>query len=92
MHIIAELKPNSYCIWSTVVDAPVFYGMNREELARYYRENHESKDDFLERMARVSKKGVSSHWHDNVEQLVRGNRAGPDEGTLSLEELREKYC
>ena len=93
-HFIAKLKPDRYCIWSTIVDAPVTYGMSREALAEYYDE-HEAAygvDDFAERMHRVDQKGVSAYFVDSVEDLVRGNRAGPDETELSLRELREKYC
>jgi len=85
-----------YFDWSTVVDAPVTYGMTLAEFKRYYRERYGSHDmdadddaGFKARMKRVEAKGTSTHCYDSVEELVKFNRAGPDERCLSIPELSE---
>lgn len=85
-----------YFEWSTVVDAPTTYGMTLEDFTAYYRERYGSHDmdapddaGFAARMRRVEAKGTSTHCYDSVEELVEGNRAGPDESELTVPELAE---
>lgn len=83
-----------YLEWSTVVDAPVTYGMTREEFEAYYRFNYgESWMEHLpERMARVEANGTSSFNCTSIEDVIAGNRAGDGEQELTLEQIAEKYC
>jgi len=68
--------------WSTVVDAPVTYGMREDEFTDYYQAEYgnEGMRELPARMARVREKGTSAYddesWEDTA--LVC-NRAGPDE-------------
>lgn len=81
-----------YLEWSTIVDAPVTFGMTREELATHYRDEYgrAGSRDFEERMRRVDEKGTSAYDY-TVADHISGNRAGPDETELTAEELYQAY-
>lgn len=80
--------------WSSVVDAPVSFGMTSEEFNAYYQEEYgkEGMRDLDQRLERVWKKGTSAHLYDSAEELVSFNRAGPNETSLSVEDIIEWYC
>jgi len=83
-----------YIVWSEVVDAPITYGMNLEELRNWLIDNGEftTEEAFQQRMGRVEKYGTScATGPTSFEEMVRYNRAGDNETTLSLEELVEAY-
>lgn len=86
---IARLD-DMYFEWSTIVDAPVTYGMTREEFKEYYLEEYgrSSLLEFEQRMLRVDAKGTSSHIHASAEETVYVNRAGKGETCLSLAQLK----
>jgi hypothetical protein len=90
---IVKIKDH-YLEWSTIMDAPVTFGMDRVELQAHIAEEYglHGVDTLPERMARVNVKGVSSYNHDSVEELISGNRAGPNEKELTLEEIYQAYC
>jgi hypothetical protein len=76
--------------WSTVVDAPVAYLMEEAEFVAYQQADHDKhyvENELPARMARARSKGTSSMLDDSLEALVRGNRAGPGEKTLSFKKL-----
>lgn len=76
--------------WSTVVDAPVTYLMEEAEFLAYQRNEYGDRyaDSELDtRMERARVKGTSSMLDESLEALVRGNRAGPGEKTLSFKKL-----
>ncbi len=84
-----------YMEWSTVVDAPVTFGMSLEEFKEHYKEeygNQGMRMEFEERMKRVEEKGTSSRLDDSVEDMIQGNRAGKDETCLTVEQIIEGYC
>lgn len=82
-----------YLEWSTVVDAPVTFGMSREEFADHHRREYGAKPDRLpERMGRVDRYGTSCRLGTSAATMVAANRAGPDETELSMEELVRWYC
>lgn len=90
---IIKIK-EKYFIWSTVVDAPVTYGMTREELEDYYQAEYgrQGMYDFEDRMKDVEKKGVSeAYFNKSVKDLIKGNRAGPNETKLTLDQIYEQY-
>lgn len=76
-----------YLEWSSIVDAPVTYGMPFEEFTEYYRERYggDGLTRFAERMERVRATGTSTHYGDSAEEFVAYNRAGPEESCLTLE-------
>lgn len=85
-----------YLEWSTIVDAPVTYGLKYDEFLTYYREEHGRRgmDDLLSefgRMARVQKNGTSEHTSESVHDTISHNRAGDSEKSLTYDEIWQKY-
>jgi hypothetical protein len=59
-----------YLLWSSIVDAPVTYGLSLEELEDYLREEEGARymrDTHPMRMERVQKRGHSSYMDANCE-------------------------
>jgi hypothetical protein len=84
-----------YLIWSTIVDAPVTYGMSLEEFKQYYQAEFgkSGMERLKERMERVRKTGISAHPpFANYERYFESNRAGDKETRLDKEGILEKYC
>lgn len=83
-----------YLEWSTVVDAPVTFGMTLDEFKDYYQAQYgyNGSQDLTQRLERVERKGTSSHIHDNAEDVMAGNRAGRNETSLTPEEVYQAYC
>ena len=83
-----------YLEWSTIVDAPITYGTNREEFEREYCKRHgaDGASGLPDRMARVDAKGTSSRIHDNADDVIGFNRAGANETCLSRDQIIEFYC
>ena len=71
-----KLAEDEYVEWGSIVDAPVSYAMGRAAAVDEFGE---------ERVARADKKG---HSYRDLPPVIVGNRAGPGESSLSLEELR----
>jgi hypothetical protein len=67
--------------WSTVVDAPVTYGMTEAQFRASYREEYGSRGmlGLDARLERVRQHGTSCVEPCTVEYLTAGNRAGPNE-------------
>ena len=80
--------------WSTIVDAPTSKGMKYDEFCEWYVERYgtASRSDLYERMERAKTRGTSSMVGDTVESLIAGNRAGPNEKTLTLQQIIDRYC
>lgn len=83
-----------YLEWSTIVDAPVSLGMPLSEFQGWYQAKYGSDGmrDLPDRLARVEKTGTSSHNGQTADDLLSGNRAGPDEDELTRDELVAAYC
>ena len=80
-----------YLEWSTIVDAPVTWGMSLSAFMDYYQKQYgvAAMDKLDARLARVSKKGnsaTSRHFS------IGYNRAGPNETQLTKDEIIEWYC
>lgn len=83
-----------YMEWSTIVDAPVTYGMPLEEFTEYYKTYHGLRNfefDFANRMKRVEEKGTSAFNDASVDDTISFNRAGEDEDTLTKEQIIDQY-
>lgn len=83
-----------YLEWSSIVDAPVTFGMKRDEfeayhLAEYGRNGHQN---FEQRMAMVDQHGSSSMYNHSAKDVISINRAGEDEAELTLDEIYRAYC
>lgn len=83
-----------YLEWSTIVDAPVTFGMKLDQFREYYKNEYGENGikDFNSRIARVNKKGTSSYIHDNERQVVANNNAGPNYRKLTYDEIYQAYC
>lgn len=91
---IAKFEEDLYCEWSTVVDAPVTYGMTREQFDDYYKYEYGRRavqpfGEYEGRMERVEKYGTSMMGGFDVKTLIIGNRAGPDETEATMKEIIE---
>lgn len=75
-----------YVLWSTVVDAPLTMTMTRDQAIATYG---------LDRIERADENGTSIvdgyPAGYTPEEIVAGNRAGPDEKTLSVAEIIAAY-
>jgi hypothetical protein len=83
-----------YFEYSTIVDAPVTFGMDLKDFKAHYRKMNglNSMRDLKDRLVRVESKGTSSLYHDSAEDVLSDNRAGPKESSLSVDELYTAYC
>ena len=82
-----------YFEWSTIVDAPVTYGMLESELVKYIRDQYGLKGlvGLNDRLMRVKKTGTSAHGL-TLDELIEFNRAGDNEKSLSKEDLYKKFA
>lgn len=85
--LIVKIR-DRYLEWSTVVDAPVTGGMVLEAFREYYfaEHGHDSQTYFDKFIKRADATGASDDYN------WRQNRAGPEETSLSEEELYQVYC
>lgn len=85
---------NQYLEWSTIVDAPVTFGMSLDEFKEYYSDEYgeAGMNGLSERLKRVEEKGVSSYLDGSVSSLVSFNRAGPKETHLPLRLIKKAFC
>lgn len=88
---VAKLAEDTYVEWSTVVDAPVSWVLNRDRAVAEWSE---------ERVARADRNGTSiqtdpwGHTYpagSTPEEIVRGNHAGPDGSEITVEEIIAAY-
>jgi hypothetical protein len=94
---LTDEKDNTdyYMEWSTVVDAPITYGLSLEEFKEYYQTQYGTAGmrDLGYRMERVEEKGTSAlPPFDNMDEVLKHNRAGEGETCLDKEGLLERYC
>jgi hypothetical protein len=89
---IVKLADNFYVEWSTVVDAPVTYGMTRPEMLKYIMSEYKTPQEGAEsRLARADTTGTSFHGYENIDSFIAVNRAGPNESRLTLPEMIAEY-
>ena len=90
---IVKLKEH-YLIWSTIADAPLTYGMTRDELTEWTRDEYGKKglEELPARLARVDAKGTSAHREESAVSTIWLNRAGPNESCLTIEGIYRHYC
>ena len=85
-----------YLDWSTIVDAPITCGMSLEDFKEYYRVNYGGEiyinSELVGRLRRVEEKGTSAKIYNNLDELIRHNRAGKNETCLSKDQIIEWYC
>lgn len=84
-----------YMEWSTVVDAPISDGMEWDELVAYYRRHYGEAgvERLLARQERLRDYGHTlGDTSITVEDLIADNRAGPDETSISADEIYRMCC
>jgi hypothetical protein len=94
---IVKLQENDkewYMEWSTVVDAPVTFGMSLEEFNDYYKEEYgrQGFGDLSQRMERVNQKGTSSLAHSSAQDTISWNRAGKNGTCVSVQQIIDFWC
>lgn len=90
---IVKLDKNKYVEWSSVVDAPVTFILNKEEMLSYLDEMH-GKISFSKNRKDIDmadRKGTSSLIYNDVKLLLSCNGAGEKEESISLDEILKKY-
>lgn len=92
-HYIIKIE-DYYLEWSTIVDAPITFGMKLEDFVDYYAQwyGESSISGLDDRLARVEKNGTSSMIGKTLDELISGNRAGPDKSCLTKDELYQAWC
>jgi len=84
-----------YLEWSTITDSPVTFGMMEKEFREYYKAEYGRAGlrGLDTRLTRTKAYGTSS-WDPKMtaSRLFRGNRAGPDGGELTKDEVYRAYC
>lgn len=84
-----------FLMWSTIVDAPITFGMSLKEFQEYYKYEYGASgmEKLPERLARVEQSGCSAREpSDSLDELLKFNRAGRNEKNLNKEGILEHYC
>lgn len=84
--VVLKLHDDEYVEWSTVVDAPVSYILNRVEAVREWGEDRVGRADAYT-MSYVE----PEYPPDSAAAAIVLNRAGADESELTLGQIREQY-
>ncbi|MFA5053971.1 MAG: hypothetical protein WC565_07920 [Parcubacteria group bacterium] len=87
---IVKLRDH-YMEWSTIADAPTTKLMPLDRFLKWYRCTYGESGmaELPERMARVEATGTSV-YRETAESVITGNRAGPDETELTMDEIYEQ--
>ena len=83
-----------YLEWSSIVDAPVTYGMTLDEFMSYYKSEYGNNGlrGLDKRMKRVNETGTSDTVSRRpLNEWIRGNRAGDNEAELTLDQIANEY-
>lgn len=86
---IRDRDQDWYLEWSSVVDAPITYGMTLDELRQYIREEYGNEG--LERLpARLER--VEEYGYSGIGMNPEVNCAGKGGTRLTLAQIGEMYC
>jgi hypothetical protein len=85
-------KGPRYLEYSSIVDAPITWGLTLEVFEQYYKEEYgqQGLNGLVERMFRVEMTG-SSMWGSSLEETIRCNRAGLNGTELTIQQFTEFY-
>lgn len=85
---------DKYLEYSTICDAPVTFGMSRDEMRAYLIERYGTAEEAEtdRRLDRCDAIGTSSMMDTSAEDALSYNRAGPCEVTLTVDEIKTAYC
>jgi len=78
-----------YFEWSTILAAPVTYGMTLDEFNDYYQNTYgtSSMANLMYRLERADAKGTSSFDDDSLDELIAFNHAGEGGSSLTKGEI-----
>lgn len=91
----SKTKISYYLEWSTIVDAPVTYGMSLLEFKKYYQKEYGNSGMVYldDRLKRVEKNGTSGLYpFDSLRGLIRNNFAGENMTKISKKNIIKIYC
>ncbi len=85
---------NCYFEYSTIVDAPVTFGMSHKEFIDHYRAEYgnDGMRDLNNRLTSVERYGSSHIEGRSAEDILFLNRAGPNDDELTVDEIHKAYC
>lgn len=88
---IVKIK-DRYFLWSTVVDAPISYGMDKHDIKMFLLRsiNYITAEIIDISLERADENGCSFP-QESLEEILMCNRAGDDETELTAEEIYDKY-
>ena len=89
--LVVCLGEDSYVLWSDTVDAPVSPATGRSKMVSLLESEHHVAWDEADTLVRVADEGGTSDHGRTLAEVVRHNRAGPGESTLTLPELIRAY-
>ena len=90
-----------YLDYSTVVDAPVSYGLTREEFVEHYHEERRRRleqeleaemADLPRRLDQADEVGSTSMFYKSAQEALLCNRAGKNWTCMTIEQIVEHYC
>lgn len=83
-----------YLEWSSIIDAPLTFGMGLDELKTYIKDEYGEQGlrDLEVRLVRVEEKGTSEFDAADVVDTIWFNRAGPNERRATIEGIYQHYC
>jgi hypothetical protein len=92
---VTDKEKQYYFLWSTIVDAPITFGMELDEFMDFMKEEYGNQgwDGLNESLERARKHGTS--WASEnypLDRMINNNRAGKNETTLTKEQIVEWYC
>lgn len=78
--------------WSTIVDAPISWGMSLDELTEHIKrtQGEEGLAVLAGRLERIAKTGTSFYDY-TLEELLSFNRAGLNEVSISENEIYKRF-
>lgn len=85
---------DKYLEWSTMVAAPVTYGMTLDQLRDWIKEEYgrAGLEELPRDLENVERQGTAFQINLPLEELISNNRAGDGETELTLDQIYEKYC
>jgi hypothetical protein len=88
---IVKLK-DYYLEWSTIVDAPVTFGMSLDELKKYHQAEYGQSSllPFAQKLKDTEEYGSSDR--NGIDSVISCNRAGPNEIPLSKARIYKVFC
>lgn len=81
-----------YFVWDEKFKHPVSHGMKKNELLEWLQveERQDALDSFDNRIKRADETGSSSAYQ-NIDSLIKGNKAGKNNESLTKEQIFEEY-